>query len=100
MARPSDAVRLCPSPAAPRTPAAAWRCSEKIITMLLPIFEISATMLRDAPRPIASTTITAAMPKMMPSIVRALRVLLRQIARTATRKIMNTFMHRLPTRRP
>ena len=37
---------------------------------------------------------------LMPSIVRALRVLLRQIARTATRKIMNTFMHRLPTRRP
>ena len=64
--------------------------------MLLPIFEISATMLSEAPRPIASTTITAAMPKMMPSIVRALRVLLRQIARTATRKIMNTFTPHLP----
>ncbi len=64
--------------------------------MLLPIFEISATMLREAPRPIASTTITAAMPKMMPSIVRALRVLLRQIARTATRKIMNTFTPAAP----
>ena len=68
------------------------RCSLKIITTLSPIFEIWATMFWLAPFPIASTTITAAMPKMMPSIVSALRVLLRQIALTATLKIMKRFI--------
>lgn len=68
------------------------RCSLKIITTLSPIFAIWATMFWLAPLPIASTTITAAMPKMMPSIVSALRVLLRQIALTATLKIMRRFI--------
>ena len=96
MARPSDAVRLCPSPAPPCTPAAAWRCSLKIITTLSPILPICATMLAEAPFPIASTTITAAMPKMMPSIVSEERVLFRQIARTDTFMIMKMFIARNP----
>ena len=94
MASPSDAVSDCPSPAPPCTPAAAWRCSEKIITTLSPIFEICATMLALAPLPIASTTITAAMPKIIPSIVRAERVLFRQMARAATLTIMAMFIQR------
>ena len=60
----------------------------KIITRLLPIELIELFIWCDAPFPMAITAITAAMPTMMPSAVSRLRTLLRQIARSATRKIM------------
>ena len=66
--------------------------SGNTITRLFPIDEISFTIIVEAPLPIASTAMTAAMPTMMPRHVSSERVLFRAIASSATLKIIRKFM--------
>ena len=87
----SPAVMVCPCPM-PTDTASLLRRSGNTITRLLPIDDISLTIIVDAPLPIASTAMTAAMPTIMPRHVRSERVLLRAMARRATLNIIIRFM--------
>src|ERR1041384_4954894 len=59
---------------------------------LVPILSICACTDADAPWPMLTIAITAETPMMMPSIVKAARILLRIRARKATRMIIKKFM--------
>ncbi len=87
----SPAVIVSPAPMPLLTAPFRLR-SGKTIIRLFPIDEISFTIIVEAPLPIASTEITAAMPTMMPMQVRSERVLLRMMARIATLKTMPKFI--------
>ena len=90
----SSAVIVCPCPMPPET--GPWlRRSGKTIIRLLPIDDICLTIIVEAPLPIASTEMTAAMPTMMPMQVRSERVLLRIMARIATLNTMPKFIVRI-----
>src|SRR6185295_15421185 len=59
---------------------------------LVPMLSICACTEAEAPWPILTIAITAETPMMMPSIVKAARILLRTRARKATRMIISRFM--------
>ena len=66
------------------------------MTRLLPIDEISLTIIVWAPCPMAITAITAAMPTIMPMQVSIERVLFLAIALAATLKIIAKFTRAPP----
>ncbi len=59
---------------------------------LVPMLSICACTEADAPWPMLTIAITAETPMMMPSMVRAARILLRTRARKATRMIIKRFI--------
>src|SRR5215471_13490173 len=62
------------------------------MSRFVPIDANASSTLVLAPSPIATMAMTAAMPMMMPSVVRNERILLRKSARTATRRMAIGFM--------
>jgi hypothetical protein len=62
--------------------------------MLAPMFVIARATLAEAPSPIAITQMTAPTPMMIPSMVKAVRILFCASAFSASRGIINTFICR------
>src|SRR5262249_46264278 len=89
-------VRVCVpvSPVPLRTPPTF--CAPALTkSRLVPMLSICACTEADAPWPILTIAITAETPMMMPSMVRAARILLRTRARKATRMIIKRVIFKL-----
>ena len=83
--------------------AMTWNGAKKTMTACAPIDMVAdIDIIAEAPLPMASTAITAAIPTIIPMQVKRLRVLLRSIANIDTLKIIHTFIggHPSPVCRP
>ncbi len=91
MALASSAVRVLTEPL--RTPPGAWPAPGLTVSRLLPMLENRSDISRFAPEPTANIMITAMTPIIIPSMVRAERILLtaralKEILDVSQREIM------------
>src|SRR5688572_20523851 len=87
IASTSSGFRLAAAPDPPRTPPIV-KLPAEMVTMFVPPALICASICACAPVPSATSVITAETPMIMPSIVSAVRILLRASAFRAIRVVM------------